>query len=138
VKLVEHSAMERLDPPALGRDEIVGNPKTRKIRKCLLESAQRLLGSGGPRRDPRTIFSLGSQMPEGIGQEVAAIGGIGNAICGHQAQRCLRRQLVLLDRLEKIVLIFVVEGGESGGERRADRAEGEVVLRLRRQTGVEL
>jgi hypothetical protein len=123
--------MDGFEPAAFGRREVVGEAEAGQLRQCPAEAVQRPLEGGCPRRDRRPLVLLGRQVPERIGQQMAAIRLVSDTVGGHQAQRFVRRDLVAGDGLEEVVLILGRERHERAGERGADGAAGELVLGLR-------
>ncbi len=59
-----------------------------------------------------------------------AVGLVGDTVCGHEAERLGRGHLVSVDGFDDLVLILGPERHERAGERRADGAARELVLRL--------
>jgi hypothetical protein len=132
-KLVEDRAMHSLEPPALGRRQILGEAKARQLAKRPAQTVESALEDGRARRRHRPRDPGGRQAPQRVGQQLPSIGLVGHLVGAHQGQRLARGDLVSLDRFEHGALLLGRQRHERTGERGAELAACELVLGPRRK-----
>ena len=130
--LVEHSAVQGLETPLLGRGQLGGDLECREVGERTPYAVQFGLELRGSGRQCRAGHLVASQMLERGAHQLLPIGRVGHAPGPDEHQRLTCIQAVFSDALEQRVLLIVRQHCQRMRQSRPDCARGNVLLDRRR------
>lgn len=141
VKLVEHAAADRLEPPPLGVFQVVGDRERAQVAERIRGRLEAVgdVASARPERRGRGRGARGPDRAARVAQQGRPlVAGRGGAVGRDECERLARREVVELGGAHELLLVLAGEPRESRCERGADQPVGEAQGDARRELRREI